>query len=131
MNDDVTELRIDTPPPRAAEARFTPGAVVADRYRIVSLLGGGGMGQVYRADDLKLGQRVALKYVPAHDAAALERLYSEVRVGRQIAHPNVCRLYDIVEVGGQHFITMEYVDGRTWRRCSGASGGCRPTRPSR
>jgi Protein kinase domain len=111
MNDDVTELRTDTPLPRAAESRFTPGAIVADRYRIVSLLGGGGMGEVYRADDLKLGQRVALKYVPAHDAAALERLYSEVRVGRQIAHPNVCRLYDIVDVAGQHFITMEYVDG--------------------
>ena len=112
MRDDApTELRSTPAPPRFAEARFTPGAVVANRYRIVSLLGGGGMGEVYRADDLKLGQRVALKYVPTHNPAALERLYAEVRVGRQIAHPNVCRLYDIIEVGGQHFITMEYVDG--------------------
>ena len=111
MHDDVTEVRTDSPLPREVEARFTPGAVVADRYRIVSLLGNGGMGEVYRADDLKLGQRVALKYVPTHDARSLERLYAEVRVGRQIAHPNVCRLYDIVDVAGQHFITMEYVDG--------------------
>lgn len=112
MRDDApTELRATPAAPRYAESRFTPGAVVADRYRIVSLLGGGGMGEVYRADDLKLGQRVALKYVPTHHPAALERLYAEVRVGRQIAHPNVCRLYDIIEVGGQHFITMEYVDG--------------------
>jgi serine/threonine-protein kinase len=112
MRDDApTELRSTPAPPRFAEARFTPGAVVAGRYRIVSLLGGGGMGEVYRADDLKLGQRVALKYVPAHHPAALERLYAEVRVGRQIAHPNVCRLYDVIDVGGQHFITMEYVDG--------------------
>ena len=112
MQDDVpTELRSTTAPPPYAESRFTPGAIVADRYRIVSLLGGGGMGEVYRADDLKLGQRVALKYVPTHHRGSLERLYAEVRVGRQIAHPNVCRLYDVVEVGGQHFITMEYVDG--------------------
>ncbi|HEX6101115.1 MAG TPA: serine/threonine-protein kinase [Thermoanaerobaculia bacterium] len=112
MRDDApTELRSTPAASRFAEARFTPGAVVANRYRIVSLLGGGGMGEVYRADDLKLGQRVALKYVPTHHPAALERLYAEVRVGRQIAHPNVCRLYDIIDVGGQHFITMEYVDG--------------------
>jgi hypothetical protein len=94
-----------------SEARFTPGTIVAERYRIVSLIGGGGMGEVYRADDLKLGHRVALKYVPLRLPNSLERLYAEVRVGRQIAHPNVCRLYDVVEVGGQHFITMEYVDG--------------------
>ena len=111
MHDDVTELRATPPLRPAAEARFTPGAIVAERYRIVSLLGGGGMGEVYRADDLKLGQRVALKFVPTRDAASLERLYAEVRVGRQIAHPNVCRLYDVIEVAGQHFITMEYVDG--------------------
>ena len=108
--DDATQVRATALRP-AAEARFTPGAIVAERYRIVSLLGGGGMGEVYRADDLKLGQRVALKYVLARDSASLERLYAEVRIGRQIAHPNVCRLYDLVEVGGQHFITMEYVDG--------------------
>jgi serine/threonine-protein kinase len=72
------------------------------------------MGEVYRADDLKLGQPVALKFLPeevASDPRRLERFYSEVRLGRQITHPNVCRVYDIGEVGGQHFISMEFVDG--------------------
>ena len=110
---DETEVR----PGRAAagaDMRFTPGAIVADRYRIVALVGEGGMGQVYRADDLRLGQRVALKYIPANvsgDAAAVVRFYSEARIGRQVAHPNVCRVYDIVESEGARFLAMEYVDG--------------------
>ncbi len=72
------------------------------------------MGEVYRADDLKLGQPVALKFLPHavfQDAALIERLHGEVRNARQISHPSVCRVYDIGEVGGDHFITMEYVDG--------------------
>ena len=72
------------------------------------------MGEVYRADDLKLGQAVALKFLPKeleHDAAFLERFHAEVRTARQVAHPNVCRVYDIVEADGRHFLTMEYVDG--------------------
>jgi serine/threonine protein kinase len=93
------------------ESRFTPGAILADRFRIVSLLGRGGMGEVYRAEDIKLGQQVALKFLPAADAATLERLYREVRLGRQVSHPNVCRLYDVMEWQGHHFISMEYIDG--------------------
>ena len=72
------------------------------------------MGEVYRADDLKLGQPVALKFLPAalaHDPARLERFHAEVRIARQVSHPNVCRVYDIGEVDGQHFLSMEYVDG--------------------
>jgi len=68
------------------------------------------MGEVYRADDLKLGQPVALKFL-SHRAGEEQRLYDEVRVGRQVSHPNVCRLHDIAEVNGQLFITMEFVDG--------------------
>ena len=67
------------------------------------------MGEVYRADDLKLGQTVALKFLARHGDSA--RLYEEMRIGRQVSHPNVCRLYDIAEVDGQLFITMEFVDG--------------------
>lgn len=67
------------------------------------------MGDVYRADDLKLGQTVALKFLTHHGDA--QRIYGEVRIGRQISHPNVCRLYDIAEIDGQLFITMEFVDG--------------------
>ena len=95
-------------------SRFAPGTVIADRYRIVAQLGRGGMGEVYRAEDMKLGHAVALKFLPhqlAHDRGRLERLIAEVRIGRQVSHPNVCRLYDIVKWKGTHFIAMEYVDG--------------------
>ena len=91
-----------------------PGAILADRYRIVGLLGKGGMGEVYRADDLKLGQPVALKFLPEHslsDGAALARFHREVRVARQVSHKNVCRVYDIGEVDGRHFLSMEYIKG--------------------
>ena len=72
------------------------------------------MGEVYRADDLELSQSVALKFLPekvARNAADLARLRQEVRIARQIAHPNVCRTYDIAEADGQVFVVMEYVDG--------------------
>jgi serine/threonine protein kinase len=94
--------------------RFIPGAMLAGRYRIVSLLGRGGMGEVYRAEDLKLGQPVALKFLPkavAHRAELLSRLHNEVRVARRVSHPHVCRVYDIGEIDGEHFLSMEYVDG--------------------
>ena len=93
---------------------FTPGAILAVRYRIIGLLGRGGMGEVYRADDLKLGQPVALKFLPRHLAAdreRLERFYAEVRIARQVSHPNVCRVYDVGEIDGQQYLSMEYVDG--------------------
>ncbi len=94
--------------------RFPPGTLLGGRYRTVGRLGRGGMGEVYRADDLKLGQPVALKFLPAHvdrDPARLTQLHTEVRMARQVSHPNVCRVYDIDEVDGQTFISMEYVDG--------------------
>ena len=96
------------------DARFVPGTILADRYRIVGLLGKGGMGEVYRADDLKLGQPVALKFLPDHllsDGAALARFHREVRVARQVSHKNVCRVYDIGEVDGRHFLSMEFIKG--------------------
>jgi serine/threonine-protein kinase len=72
------------------------------------------MGEVYRADDLKLGQPVALKFLPRHladEKDRLDRFYSEVRIARQVSHPNVCRVYDVGEIDGQHYLSMEYVDG--------------------
>jgi hypothetical protein len=72
------------------------------------------MGEVYRAEDLKLGNVVALKFLPASlqsDATALAGFHAEVRNARQVSHPNVCRVYDIGEVNGKHFLTMEYIDG--------------------
>lgn len=97
---------------------FAPGTLIADRYRIVAMLGKGGMGEVYRADDLVLGQTIALKFLPklfANDPAWLERLRGEVRVARTVTHPHVCRIHDIVEADGDCFITMEYVDGEDLR----------------
>ena len=130
--DDVATLDFATstsPPPRPAsasssrpsssadylsEGRFLPGRLVAGRYRIIALLGKGGMGEVYRADDLTLGQPVALKFLPdeaARDQGLLERFKNEVRIARRVSHPNVCRVYDVGDVEGHTFFTMEYVDG--------------------
>jgi Protein kinase domain len=103
-----------TPAPRGAHERFAPGAIIAGRYRIIALLGRGGMGEVYRADDIRLDQQVALKFLPARlesDPESLDRFLAEVRLGRQVSHPNVCRLYDVGDHEGHHFLTMEYVDG--------------------
>ncbi len=94
--------------------RFTPGQIIAERYRVVALAGRGGMGEVYRAEDLTIEQAVALKFLPAalsQDAAALARFHAEVRTARQVSHPNVCRMFDIGEADGTLFLTMEYVDG--------------------
>src|SRR5258705_8951331 len=96
------------------QGRFLPGTVLAGRYPIFGLLGKGGMGEVYRADDLKLGQAVALKFLPESlkdDEGRRERFNNEVRMARQVSHPAVCRVYDIDEADGQPFLSMEYVDG--------------------
>ncbi|MBI3478185.1 MAG: protein kinase [Acidobacteria bacterium] len=97
-----------------SEGRFLPGRLLAGRYRIIALLGRGGMGEVYRADDLTLGQPVALKFLPeeaTRDESLLERFRNEVRIARRVSHPNVCRVYDVGDVDGHTFFTMEYVDG--------------------
>src|SRR5262245_36450065 len=100
-------------PASSHQGRFIPGTVLAGRFRIVALLGRGGMGEVYRADDLTLDQPVALKFLPeaANDTERLERFRQEVRIARKVSHPNVCRVYDISEAEGRHFLSMEYVDG--------------------
>ena len=111
----------------APAERFPPGVVLADRYRIVAPLGRGGMGEVYRADDLKLKQTVALKFLPralAGDAKLLESLYNEVRQARRVAHRNVCRVYDIGEADGQPVLSMEYIDGEDLGALLGSWGPC-------
>ena len=97
-----------------SHGRFAPGALLDGRYRIIGLLGKGGMGEVYRADDLRLGQPVALKFLPdalRDESVRLAQFHNEVRTARQVSHPNVCRVYDIGEVDGVLYISMEYVDG--------------------
>ncbi|MBL8207122.1 MAG: protein kinase [Blastocatellia bacterium] len=104
--------------PNDDKARFTPGTTLNKRYRILGLLGKGGMGEVYRADDLTLQQPVALKFLSerlSKDNAMLVRFRSEVAMAHRVTHPNVCRVHDIGEVitstGTLQFLSMEYVDG--------------------
>jgi hypothetical protein len=119
IEDDRASEASPAPPPSTSQpsldkARFLPGTELAGRYRIVGLLGRGGMGEVYRAEDLKLGRPVALKFLPSgleRDPGRLERLLNEVSVALRVTHANVCRVYDIAESEGQHFLSMEYVDG--------------------
>jgi serine/threonine protein kinase len=123
--DDETRLDRGSRPPSSSSGwlsssgaidhgRFPPGTLLGGRYRIVERLGRGGMGEVFRADDLKLGQPVALKFLPSaldRDPARLTQLHTEVRMARQVSHPNVCRVYDVGEYDGHTFLSMEYVDG--------------------
>lgn len=106
----------DDEPATSESGRFLPGALLAGRYRIVSLLGEGAMGEVYRAQDLRLGQTVALKFLPAsmgQEPSLVAHLLDEVRTARRLSHPNLCRVYDIGDFAGRQFLSMEYIDGET------------------
>ncbi len=101
-----------------ASDELPPGTTFAGRFRIIEMLGRGGMGQVYKAVDTKIGEKVALKIIRPDIAAepgVVARFADEIRLARRIAHPNVCRMFDMGEEGGAPFIAMEYVPGEELR----------------
>ena len=105
MNQTTGEVKLD---------KFVAGTVLDNRYRIIGLLGKGGMGEVYKADDIKLDQTVALKFLPeklAKNEDALRRFIGEVKTARQVSHQNVCKVFDIGDINGKHYLSMEFIDG--------------------
>ena len=116
---------------REEESGFVAGELLAGRYRVVRLLGRGGMGDIYQVEDLKLGQAVALKFLPgwlAADGVGLARFHREVRLARQVSHPNVCRVFDVGEARGLPFLSMEYIDGEDLGTVLKRSGRLPPDR---
>jgi serine/threonine protein kinase/predicted Zn-dependent protease len=98
---------------------LTRGTTFADRYEIIEELGKGGMGKVYRVEDKKIKEEVALKLIKpevASDKKTIERFSNELKMARKISHRNVCRMYDLGEEKGTHYITMEYVPGEDLKR---------------
>ena len=104
----------------AAGDQLRPGALFAGRYEVKEIIGAGGMGVVYRAFDRELQEPIAIKTLKteamAGDRAALERFKQEIRLARKIAHRNVVRTYDLGEVNGMYYLTMEYVEGTSLKQ---------------
>ncbi|MGB3863386.1 MAG: serine/threonine-protein kinase, partial [Candidatus Aminicenantaceae bacterium] len=115
---ETEEKPLPTQTIEAPREELTTGSTFAGRYQIIEEIGKGGMGKVYKAQDKKIKEAVALKLIKpeiASDKNTIERFGNEMKFARKVSHRNVCRMYDLGEEKGSHFITMEYVPGEDLR----------------
>ena len=119
--EDIPATPVDSPLARVHKYIFSPGDLIAGRYRVLRKVAKGGMGEVYEVQDLELHSRVALKVISLKSAAkpnSAEMFRREILLARQVTHPNVCRIYDIghhehADHGDLMFLTMEFLEGTT------------------